>query len=325
MRIVILILASIHSILSQYSQTSRTTSQPQPQCQCITPPAGPLPCLPYDSRFQAATLEEAMLSFPDLTINQEEPGQASTIEEEMNCTTQACLDCRDDMRRKLHEVGLMNATITEILQSTNFTSTCQKYRFARKDKGMHNRGAPVENSDEDDDDDSDSSDEKMRWRKRWRHGRRQKRQIVQANSSTQNIVGERFVLSCTTKGVTPDVTGTVALCSACWVWRRLPDNYSPQYINELLCDTDTNCLSGYAGCQLGHRTIEVVRNDTGVMRSVALTAGSYCECRATANSAIQTLVDGSGLPSLPAVGTSAAPSLSSSAIPPVTSGAQRIL
>ncbi|VDO20533.1 unnamed protein product, partial [Haemonchus placei] len=58
-------------------------------------------------------------------------------------------------------------------------------------------------------------------------------------------LSERFVLSCTSKGMATDSSGTVSLCSSCWMWRRLPDNYAPQYINELVCDTsDSSCLSG---------------------------------------------------------------------------------
>uniref|UniRef100_A0A0K0D9U1 RING-type E3 ubiquitin transferase n=1 Tax=Angiostrongylus cantonensis TaxID=6313 RepID=A0A0K0D9U1_ANGCA len=92
---------------------------------------------------------------------------------------------------------------------------------------------------------------------------------------------ERFILSCTSKGIATDKTGTVSLCSSCWIWRRLPSNYSPQYINELLCDkADVTCLSGYASCVAGHHAIEVVRNDNGIMTTVVLSAGSYCECRA---------------------------------------------
>ncbi|VDM63948.1 unnamed protein product [Angiostrongylus costaricensis] len=94
-------------------------------------------------------------------------------------------------------------------------------------------------------------------------------------------LGERFILSCTSKGIAIDKTGTVPLCSSCWIWRRLPSNYSPQYINELLCDTaDATCLSGYASCAVGHHAIEVIRNDNGTMTTVVLSAGSYCECRA---------------------------------------------
>ncbi|RCN48621.1 hypothetical protein ANCCAN_05259, partial [Ancylostoma caninum] len=74
------------------------------QCQCIPPPGGAQPCLPYDSRFQAATLEEAMTSFPDLSLDQQEPGQVTTLASQVTCQTQECLDCQKDLRHKLEQV-----------------------------------------------------------------------------------------------------------------------------------------------------------------------------------------------------------------------------
>ncbi|KAK6034592.1 hypothetical protein COOONC_27896 [Cooperia oncophora] len=77
----------------------------QPQCQCVTPPPGTSqPCLPYDSRFQAATLQEAMISFPDLTIDQEEPGQIATLKEKEACQTKECAECQNEMKKKLMKV-----------------------------------------------------------------------------------------------------------------------------------------------------------------------------------------------------------------------------
>ncbi|KAK6032064.1 hypothetical protein OSTOST_01770 [Ostertagia ostertagi] len=287
----------------------------QPQCQCVTPPRGTSqPCLPYDSRFQAATLEEAMISFPDLSIDQEEPGQIVTLQEQESCQTRECLDCQNEMKKKLKKVGLMPTTADEILDVQN-TTTCKKYRFSRNDEGVYekHRGRDSDSSSEED-------DRKHKWKRKgrkhgggWRHFNRdfnrRKRQVQPANTSGQAIIGERFVLSCTMKGMTTDSSGTVSLCSSCWMWRRLPDNYAPQYINELVCDTtDKSCLSGYATCGVGHRAVEVVRNDSGVMTTVALSAGSYCECRAAKNSAIEPLVTGTGLSSsLPALNPPAGP------------------
>lgn len=60
------------------------------------------------------------------------------------------------------------------------------------------------------------------------------------------VLGTRYGLACTKKGV-EETTGatTVSLCSSCWVWRELPPNYFPRYINELICDeSDNACLSG---------------------------------------------------------------------------------
>ncbi|RCN48622.1 hypothetical protein ANCCAN_05260 [Ancylostoma caninum] len=209
----------------------------------------------------------------------------------------------------------MPAAIDGAIQAQGASmSTCKKYRFARKDEGVYNKRS-VDHVYEDDDSSSSEEDERKQRKKERKEKKREsrhrdKRQMPPSTidpTSGQTIIGERFILSCTSKGVTTDATGTVSLCSSCWMWRRLPNNYSPQYINELICDTtDRNCLSGYATCGVGHRTIEVIRNDTGVMTTVALSAGSYCECRVAANSAIQSLVSGAGLgTSLPAINSTA--------------------
>ncbi|WKY03000.1 hypothetical protein Q1695_016360 [Nippostrongylus brasiliensis] len=276
----------------------------QPQCQCVTPPPGAVqPCLPYDSRFQAATLDEAMTSFPDLSLDQEQSGSVVPLQEEAKCQTPECLDCKKDMEKRLKEIGLMPTT--EILlgvYDANYTTTCRKYNFNRKDAGVYDDQKKHGHKDG-----SSSSSEERHHDKKWKEYKKQKekhrRDRRQAQTSNQTLIGERFALSCISKGITTDTTGTVSLCSSCWMWRRLPTNYSPQYINELVCDTaDDSCLSGYAKCSVGHRTFEVVRDDGGVKTTVALSAGSYCECRVVLNSAIGPLVTGSGLSSsLPAV------------------------
>jgi hypothetical protein len=56
--------------------------------------------------------------------------------------------------------------------------------------------------------------------------------------------GTAYRLSCTQRG-TSGVGGQLSLCTSCWVWRKLPATFFPQFINELICDTnDTACLSG---------------------------------------------------------------------------------
>ncbi|XGW13900.1 hypothetical protein V3C99_000298, partial [Haemonchus contortus] len=302
MRCLILLVAVINWAKCQESQA---------QCQCVTSPRGSSqPCLPYDSRFQAATLEEAMMSFPDLSIDQDESGHMATLKEMEACQTKECLDCQKELKKKLKKIGLMPTAIGEILEGQN-TTTCTKYRFARKDDGVYEKDREQGHS-------SSSSEEDDRRRRKNRKGKkshekhfhRHRRQVQTAKSTEQPIIGERFVLSCTSKGMATDSSGTVSLCSSCWMWRRLPDNYAPQYINELVCDTsDNSCLSGYAVCGVGHRAVEVVRNDSGVVSTVALSAGSYCECRAAKNSAIESLVTGTGLSSsLPALTSTVSPS-----------------
>ncbi|EGT33751.1 hypothetical protein CAEBREN_17816 [Caenorhabditis brenneri] len=261
-------------------------------CQCIQPDPSTLNCLGYDSKLQADTIDEAIASFPDLSMNDASPDQTQS---DVGCITQQCQDCRRDMRKQLQKVGLLAKDINDIISTQMDTnSTCTKYRFSVEKQKRQNK-----EDDDDDDSDSDESKEKEEKKKKEKKHKRDKRQatpIDVSNATDPNLIGTRFTISCATKGVFVDPTGTVSLCSSCWVWRRLPDNYRPQYINELVCDnSDGDCLSGYATCSIGHRTFEAMRNDNGVMTQVTLTAGSYCECRISKSSSLQSLVAGNGI------------------------------
>ncbi|PAV87680.1 hypothetical protein WR25_19105 [Diploscapter pachys] len=196
-----------------------------------------------------------MASFPDLTQDQD-TSNPTTLEDDAKCETQECLDCQRDLRKKLAEVGLLPAAIDQAIAAQGNYTTCRKYSF-------------------NDSNEVDDGKKKKRYR----------RQIPPVQTTTNSAtLGTIYTLSCTKKGAVVDAKGYVSLCSSCWVWRKLPDNYSPQYINELVCDNaDGSCLSGYASCSLGERTLEVSRNDNGMMTKVALAAGSYCECYFAAN------------------------------------------
>ncbi|PAV80592.1 hypothetical protein WR25_11074 [Diploscapter pachys] len=265
------------------SGQGRTNPPPAPsnlQCPCI----GDIQsgCMQYDSRFQAMTLDEAIIAFPDLTQDQDAL-QPSTIETEATCTTQECIDCQNDMRKKLAQVGLMPGAIDQAMAAQGNYTTCKKYRFTSEG-----------NSDDDSDSDSSESNEDDNTIEDNKRRRRQAPNPSQNQDPT--LIGTRYTISCSQKGVATDSKGLVSLCSSCWVWRKLPDNYTPQYINELICDnTDGTCLSGYATCSIGQRTLEVSRNDNGVQTQIALTAGTYCECKMTSGSAISSLVEGSGV------------------------------
>ncbi|ULU01678.1 hypothetical protein L3Y34_001760 [Caenorhabditis briggsae] len=266
-------------------------------CQCIQPDPSALNCLGYDSKLQADTIDEAIASFPDLSMND---GNVDATASDVGCVTQECQDCRKDMRKQLQKVGLLAKDINDIISTQmNTNSTCTKYRFSIEKQKQKDK---KDDDDDDDDSDSDEDDDEKKKEKKQKKDKKHKRDKRQAvstqltNSSDANLIGTRFTISCATKGVSVDPTGTVSLCSSCWVWRRLPDNYRPQYINELVCDnSDGECLSGYATCAIGHRTFEATRNDNGVMTQVTLTAGSYCECRISKSSSLQSLVTGSGI------------------------------
>ncbi|KAE9548120.1 hypothetical protein FO519_008667 [Halicephalobus sp. NKZ332] len=257
-------------------------------------------CLQYDSRYQASSIDEAMSTFSDLTMEDSPPTTVANNPVDKSCTTEECKNCREYLKKKLKEVGLLPAsTITSI--TANSTAYCGKYNFAKK---KHH-----EDSSEEDDDDSSSSepkdskdqsrDIKKKVKDIWKDVHRTRRQAT----ADLTVIGRRFNLSCEKRGIATDGSGMLILCSRCWAWRELPDNYYPRYMNELICDdVDNSCLSGYATCGVSHRSAYVVRNDTGVVSVVTLQAGSFCECRVQTGSALEGLVTGNAggpLPTLP--------------------------
>ncbi|CAI4228879.1 unnamed protein product [Auanema sp. JU1783] len=287
------------------------------QCNCIANPSG-TGCLSYDSRFQAATLEEAMASFPDLTFS--DPMNSSdneTLEERATCQTEECLRCHEELLQQLKTIGLVDSTINNVFSTQPdllSTSMCNKYHFSRKDEGTYSeskKSKEESSSSEEDGDKKKKKREKEKEKEKAKRSKEQKRSRRQATFNAVNdptVVGQRFTISCSAKGVSTDASGLVSLCSSCWAWRKLPDNYTPQFINELVCDNaDNACLSGYASCGVGHRSVEVVRDDNGVKTTIVLTAGSYCECKVAHGSVLESLVSGTGLQSpLPAQATSSA-------------------
>uniref|UniRef100_F1L7A3 Uncharacterized protein n=1 Tax=Ascaris suum TaxID=6253 RepID=F1L7A3_ASCSU len=271
------------------------------QCPCVSMP-GSGECLPYDAHYQAPNLEDALISFPDLSINDppdpvdEYPSRIHTFStlrgSSEYCHSEECKACQSKIRKRLIEIGL-KVTLPASDTFLNTSVICNRYRFGRDEPGIRRREKPKldhersdDRSSQSSDDDDEEEDHRKRNKKR-NHGRH-KRQAP-------GTVGKSYPISCTTKGVSVGENGLLVLCSSCWTWRQLPSNYFPQYINELVCDdSDNACLSGYASCEVGHRTLQVIRNDTGVLNVINLQGGSYCECRVRPGSALQGLVNGSG-------------------------------
>uniref|UniRef100_A0A914V4D7 Uncharacterized protein n=1 Tax=Plectus sambesii TaxID=2011161 RepID=A0A914V4D7_9BILA len=232
------------------------------------------------------------------------------------------------MTQKLREVGLMNRPVPglNISQSSSASSIdyCIHYRFDHPKRPSVATVQPTRTS-------SASSSEESRikseveWlaqmgRENYRKnqmngassptpspppsngrstttGNRGKRQTASPNASS--ILGTRFNISCTAKGEVVEDSGDrlMSLCTTCWAWRRLPDNYFPQFINELICDARDNvCLSGWASCSQSYRTLSVLRQHTnGTWEPVSIQAGACCECKVLAGSALNSLVVGLGM------------------------------
>uniref|UniRef100_A0A0K0EME9 DUF281 domain-containing protein n=1 Tax=Strongyloides stercoralis TaxID=6248 RepID=A0A0K0EME9_STRER len=290
---------------------------PFDQCPCLKTPSG-YQCIQYDSRYQATSLDEAVIAFDDLTFDRGD-GELPTVmtaSSGTECNTADCVQCQEDIKTRLHEVGLIpNVTLSvnSTSNNTNNTIVCQRYRFS-KDKSSEYKYGKVEKKEEKKEEREEKKEERKKDRKCYdsssedsddyckkecckckcdckkRKEKRFRRQVTTIENNV-SLIGTRFNLSCTQKGVDLDGTGVVSLCNKCWSWRRLPSNYFPQYVNELVCDDlNTECLSGYGGCSTGTRSIEVYRTDLN--QTVTLTAGAYCECKIFTSSPLLNLVNG---------------------------------
>uniref|UniRef100_A0A915PZE7 Uncharacterized protein n=1 Tax=Setaria digitata TaxID=48799 RepID=A0A915PZE7_9BILA len=107
------------------------------------------------------------------------------------------------------------------------------------------------------------------------------------------VLGTRYVISCMQHGEADD-DGMLALCSTCWTWRKLPSDYFPPLINELVCgqDNDGHCLSGWGKCQQKYRNFDVLRKVNGNWQPTTISTATCCDCRIRAGTEIHPLVVG---------------------------------
>uniref|UniRef100_A0A914XXK1 Uncharacterized protein n=1 Tax=Panagrolaimus superbus TaxID=310955 RepID=A0A914XXK1_9BILA len=107
------------------------------------------------------------------------------------------------------------------------------------------------------------------------------------------FTGERFVISCVEKGdAESDETDFLNLCTSCWAWRKLPDNYFPQIINELVCQENDFCLSGWGSCTQRYRHVDVLHKQNGSWVPTTVVSGACCDCKIRAGTEVHQLVIG---------------------------------
>uniref|UniRef100_A0A0N5AD71 NTR domain-containing protein n=1 Tax=Syphacia muris TaxID=451379 RepID=A0A0N5AD71_9BILA len=266
-------------------------------CPCVQLADGS--CFQYDLRYMAPDLEDAVVSFPDLTLLNppdpvdKRPGRGEHKDASSFLSFVAIFILNKRLCLFQYKIGLGNFTQLNDSHSQFSNVTCTRYGFTlhehKYDNSKKHRCPYFDSSSSSADNSADFDHdwllEKLKHKnKQLRMRKRSQRQVNAA------ILGVRYGIACTRKGTASVISSEpVSLCSSCWAWRQLPDNYFPRYINELICDeSDNECLSGksydirinsYAVCSAGHRTLEVLRNDTGVFTTVVLTAGTYCECK----------------------------------------------
>ncbi|CEF71250.1 Hypothetical protein SRAE_X000057700 [Strongyloides ratti] len=105
-------------------------------------------------------------------------------------------------------------------------------------------------------------------------------------SKGPKIIGEVYIVpfGCDKRGEEED--GYLRLCGACQGIRRLPENFFPPFINEVMCDEDKSCLYFYdfahGRCNQKHMNFVVLRNvgtsDCQIWEKYNLNVRVSCEC-----------------------------------------------
>ncbi|CAH1258769.1 Hypp2072 [Branchiostoma lanceolatum] len=78
--------------------------------------------------------------------------------------------------------------------------------------------------------------------------------------------------------IDPTLEGTIRLCSACWSYKQLGPDYSPPFVNEIRCTSDTRCLSGFGGCIQRTERRDIQHQIGGIWRRETLSVGVDCDC-----------------------------------------------
>ncbi|KAL1238035.1 Uncharacterized protein TPS_02362 [Trichinella pseudospiralis] len=231
-------------------------------CPCSKDVHG-LKCRQYDSRYLAANIEEAMLEFPDLTMldiqssweseernedsseksNERPKVRVISLKRKGLCQTEECMYCSQLLASRLREVGMLdNSQLHSILQEFDVSDFHKLLNIFDKRLGIR-LGRSTTNKDE---------------------------------------LGVKYKIECLKRGEVMEGTEWLGLCNICWVWRKLPSEYFPRFVNEVICDTDTKCLSGWGTCKQRRRSLEILKNigteEKPQWKPLKFNAATFCDC-----------------------------------------------
>ncbi|KAL3990987.1 hypothetical protein ACH3XW_34035 [Acanthocheilonema viteae] len=227
------------------------------QCPCVKPP-GSNECLSYDNRLQAANIDEALHTFPDLSSLTEDalplvPDENIIM---MKSTSQFLLSQKAIYKSpKTYKCDGKECQACKLLITNAFQRA--------NDNKFPTAGSSVSQL-------SDDIDESF-------------------------LLGVAITISCNYKKGEEIAQGWTGLCNLCWQWRKLPTNYFPVLLNEISCDTnDKGCLAGFGNCRSVMRSINVLRN-LGTHKSPrwmqeSINTVSACECQVEIGTPLHSLV-----------------------------------
>uniref|UniRef100_A0A7E4ZRM6 Uncharacterized protein n=1 Tax=Panagrellus redivivus TaxID=6233 RepID=A0A7E4ZRM6_PANRE len=119
-------------------------------------------------------------------------------------------------------------------------------------------------------------------------------QAPPSGSGSGSSTGNRFIISCVERGDSEnEETDYINLCTACWTWRQLPADYFPRLINELVCNENDFCLSGFGACHQRYRNVDVLHRGPNGWQPTTISVAACCDCKVRAGTEGHSLVVGS--------------------------------
>jgi len=291
------------------------------QCSCLNLDNGEQVCVSFDFRFQAATLIQAIRNFPDLT-GFPFPQDTELFSPYSDARLPACSDqdpvcqsCADMVINRLVATGAVSPAVAPefrqavglpangLTSSSNDGQNCQRlqemqtwqnyweskwdadkvprrYAWFEGIEGMQSSAGILMialNDSEEFQYLSDTNDTILDFAPE--STRRAKRSAFQ--------LGTWYKMSCTKRGEPVEVASKYTeLCDLCWVWRKLPDGYFPQFLNELVCGGDvgilggTQCIQGAGRCFTTYKNVDVYQSvSPGVYKRQTLPFAQSCTCQ----------------------------------------------
>ncbi|CAI4228755.1 unnamed protein product [Auanema sp. JU1783] len=267
-------------------------------------------CLSYDPRYMATSLDEALFSFPNLATLGGTPlfdddddedemaaaadiksskvsmlsvqtfGQSEPTKTAKTCKSPECLECKlaivngflQNSSNSSNDVlwqtqqqlqGQINSPSvtcdrlkTRRKRSFRFSSKSNENRFNKLFDSLKN--VTMDRKKRDDDD----------------------------ISETDLMLGVTSQIGCDYKKGTAlsETDNWCGLCNLCWQWRRLPEEYFPNYINEVSCDTEDNsCLAGFGTCRPVIRVLNILKRvgpkESSKWEPITIESAAACECQ----------------------------------------------
>ncbi|VDM41086.1 unnamed protein product [Toxocara canis] len=277
----------------------RTEGNNVAQCPCVINP-GSNRCIPYDSRYQAASIEEAIVSFPDVSMDPRILEQTSGTPHDGNafaCKTLECQTCAALLSERLRNVGLLSSGDFLGVPLPQFVQPqlCRRFRFTRSLPSPQPPSVTPNFVKE-------AIEEGLRKlfpTNLFAPNQTPQLALPTLNSApnlfAQTSVRRTYTISCVERGEAEnDDTELLNLCGACWTWRQLPESYFPRLVNELVCkDTPEDyCLSGWGSCNQRYRNIDVLQRVGDSWKPAVISLAAFCDCKVKAGSEIHALVVG---------------------------------